>query len=585
MTTLIPKVDLKNGTSVPVGAINRPINEKLAEWVSVKDFGATGDGTTDDTVALQNAINYAAANGFYLTVPYGTYKITSTLDLKAKQVSIYGQGYQDKSPSIFGNFDGYLMDFSGNAPSTYYEPYYINGLKLVNANNGSALNSSGCLKLLYTGRVKVENCFIQAQGTCIYMLETISAAFNDTFLVGDSGTNPNPYSRGYSGGGRNCHVNGGRAYGFYIAYDIGGDSWVLNENNCEFNTIIIRTGPVTGLLVSGCHFESSGMVWTNAATLPTTTTSPWTDNGGNGYGWSGGITFLNTLVAFGAVGSPNGVAAPVFVNKTQSGYTGQLNLIGVSFAVGTSALATISASFDRTVATSLLSGTKVFIAGTTNFVAPATIPIDSYTSYTDLDANILMSGISKLQFTDSSAYIDLSNGTAIYGYTAVSLLSIYNGNGVQYNNGQFIPTVDNVISLGNGSKRYTTVYATTGTINTSDASQKQQIRDLNQAEKDAAIGIKKALKTFKFNDSVKEKGDKARIHIGVIAQEVKQIFETVGLNADDYGLFCSDTWYVLDGKTQDEKGFPYTSETPGAIEVTQLGVRYEELLAFVISAL
>ena len=58
MTTLITKYDLKNGGSTPTGAINRPINEKLNEWVSVKDFGAVGNGTTDDTAAVQAALNY-----------------------------------------------------------------------------------------------------------------------------------------------------------------------------------------------------------------------------------------------------------------------------------------------------------------------------------------------------------------------------------------------------------------------------------------------------------------------------------------------------------------------------------------------
>ena len=40
MTTLIPQFDLKNGGSTPTGAINRAINLKLQEFVSVLDFGA-----------------------------------------------------------------------------------------------------------------------------------------------------------------------------------------------------------------------------------------------------------------------------------------------------------------------------------------------------------------------------------------------------------------------------------------------------------------------------------------------------------------------------------------------------------------
>ena len=57
MTTLIPKYD--QGST---GAVNRPFNLKLQESISFQDFGAVGDGTTDDTTAVTNAINYVNNN-------------------------------------------------------------------------------------------------------------------------------------------------------------------------------------------------------------------------------------------------------------------------------------------------------------------------------------------------------------------------------------------------------------------------------------------------------------------------------------------------------------------------------------------
>ena len=70
MTTLIPK--FKQSLT---GAVNRAINFKLAEIVSIKDFGAVGDGTTDDTVAIQTALNNAGC----IYIPPGVYKTTTIL--------------------------------------------------------------------------------------------------------------------------------------------------------------------------------------------------------------------------------------------------------------------------------------------------------------------------------------------------------------------------------------------------------------------------------------------------------------------------------------------------------------------------
>jgi hypothetical protein len=147
----------------------------------------------------------------------------------------------------------------------------------------------------------------------------------------------------------------------------------------------------------------------------------------------------------------------------------------------------------------------------------------------------------------------------------------------------FRPGQDNYSTLGTSGRRWTTVYATTGTINTSDRNDKQDIEELSAAEQRVAVRIKGLIRKFRFKESVAAKGDNARIHFGVIAQDVQDAFTAEGLDASHYGLFCSDTFKVVNGKPVEKDSL--TQEYPeGAVDYTRLGVRYDELLAFVISA-
>lgn len=172
--------------------------------------------------------------------------------------------------------------------------------------------------------------------------------------------------------------------------------------------------------------------------------------------------------------------------------------------------------------------------------------------------------------TSASTAANLSGATlSTSSYTLLSSNSLValgnsSGQGIFVNGSSaFAPSNDGAMTCGAATFRWSTVYATTGTINTSDATQKEQIADLTAAELAVARRIKGLFKTFKFKDAVAAKGAGARKHIGVMAQDVQAAFAAEGLNASDYGVFCSDT---VDG-------------------VTTLGVRYEELLAFVIAAL
>lgn len=142
------------------------------------------------------------------------------------------------------------------------------------------------------------------------------------------------------------------------------------------------------------------------------------------------------------------------------------------------------------------------------------------------------------------------------------------------------PNADSAVvahSLGTASYRWSTVFAATGTINTSDVNEKQQIRVLDAKEKAVAVKLKGLIKAFKFNDAVAEKGDGARIHVGAIAQEVEQAFISEGLDPEKYAVFCRDVWFTIDGQQ--------TLGEAGAVRHERLGLRYEQLLAFIITTI
>ena len=146
--------------------------------------------------------------------------------------------------------------------------------------------------------------------------------------------------------------------------------------------------------------------------------------------------------------------------------------------------------------------------------------------------------------------------------------------GLRFGNGAIVPVdnsannSDNNTDLGGGTIRFDDIYATNGTIQTSDQNEKQDIASATTKELNVAKKLSALFKTFKWKDKVAEKGDKARTHTGIIAQEVQSAFSSEGLDASNYGLFTSDTWTNDDGKEQ-----------------TRLGVRYPELFSFIFSSI
>lgn len=158
------------------------------------------------------------------------------------------------------------------------------------------------------------------------------------------------------------------------------------------------------------------------------------------------------------------------------------------------------------------------------------------------------------------------------------------------------PGGDNVRSLGVSFWRWSVVYAATALINTSDARLKQQVANLSATERAVAKRLKGLIRTFKFTDAVEAKGDGARIHVGVMAQEVASAFEAEGLDPYKYAMFCFDSWDDKFEDVYEEQQVEQADETVKTVSVKtgqrkvleagdRFGIRYDQLLAFVISAL
>ena len=97
-------------TPAGVGAVATTVQSKLREFVSVKDFGAVGDGIADDTAAIQAALNSGA---YLVLLPLGTYKTTSTIYIPDR-VTFRGQG----TSSIIN-----ASAVSGAAIKSYFGPF------------------------------------------------------------------------------------------------------------------------------------------------------------------------------------------------------------------------------------------------------------------------------------------------------------------------------------------------------------------------------------------------------------------------------------------------------------------------------
>jgi len=686
------KSEFLEHTADDANAVSRNLQDKLDEVLSVKDFGAIGDGVTDDTEAIQAALNASSK----AVVPKGTYRVTDSIVIDFGKHLHLNSGATIKGESatpkpvirIYGAYsrltgDGYTSVVTTNnvtgGLSSWTDEGIINFGSLnestgINTNwamisdirvvgNGarsdayfnslsSALDNDIAIKMvnpqvfssfsasLYNSNISNVmfehvgigvDCEPVVQGNTFHNLFFYKVSkygfrfvgagensINQTFFhfcpgitfvhigtssaglpyfasrptEGISATNltGEPGSNGPAiTGSRNssfCYIESGNNNNFLMGRgntghaftDLGDDNTIFNLSSAKLGALFLPNG-----FTSSDEYIQNGLISHDGAYKQSSTdVGDVFQTNGSVKKRLGGYPLFGTgdkkkLATF-SINSPlrsfvvKVTANYGYVSASVSSWNSEEFVFGAFRGSSSSASAVILYRTKQSSSSSLCDlevvGDTVTIAFSSGHPGVRVVLDVEITGGYVVGGTIGDFGgftLTQLDGTDDST-ANVKSGPGFYSYQPT------------------VPGADNTLPLGSATLRWSEVFAGTGTINTSDAREKEAIAELSEAEKAVASDLKASIKTFKYSDSVQLKGDYARIHVGVIAQEVKSIFESHGLTAEDYGILCIDEWYELNGcvVSADEE----TGEYPdGAVKKDRYGVRYEELLAFIISAI
>lgn len=127
-------VDAQQVTYDPpfTGSVATNVEAKLAQTVSVKDFGAVGDGVTDDAAAIQAAEDWCASTGQSIYFPAGTYKCST--GITKKSVNWFGDGKYTSKLAYYGSST--FINATGTSPNR--KLFTISDMELNGTNAGAA---------------------------------------------------------------------------------------------------------------------------------------------------------------------------------------------------------------------------------------------------------------------------------------------------------------------------------------------------------------------------------------------------------------------------------------------------------------
>ena len=648
-------------TAAGSGVVARPVQSKLREFVSVKDFGAVGDGVTDDTAAINSAIDaVGTAGGGIVYIPAGVYAIGKTSAPYNPAIS----GSFDRDVIIDVQYDNVIIkgDGRGNTILTntitnttaargikigrridgvnYVDNVSVQDLTLIGNYTSGAPNSTntstgidisgsagvGCTNIKLE-RLEIRNCagygigfqrdgFINCIVSDVQIQDTSADGIDFKMDTNNSGygnliekVTVLRFGLGTASAQAGIDARTGVSIRDVYVAEYGGNlshvgvrinssiDTTASQQSSINNARCISTGGVgtkgfqfigfygrySNLYATGAEINywvrSSKSQYTNLVSVGATQGiyiyADASNEINNNLFTNAYVTGATTGVIL--AGSGTDLVENTFVNLVAESNTTNV-LIGAGVLRTTFIGGTVTGVSD--------SGTDTQILGTGGTAGPVRLGRSNIQHW-------LMSGDSSFNIltavnpagTPRAALIraDANSGELRLYTLANQDVVFYRNNAVRLRitDLEVRPGNDNLTSSGSAAARWSVVYAGTGAINTSDIREKQQIRDLSTKEKLVAEKLKKQIKSFKFNDSVNSKGDKARIHFGVMAQEVIQAFESEGLNAMEYAIVCYDEWDEVPELIDEDGEIVQEYQAAG----NRYGIRYDELLAFIISAM
>ena len=535
-------------------AVARTLANRFADVVNVKDFGAnvTASAATNNS-AIQSAINAAAVNGGTVYFPGpGTYNISTTItvpnnvkvnlasntDVPRNNFIINGIFYRDGiSPEGDSSNYGRYFHYKTNSSETTNANEYnfgrieitdsvsmvgssgskVNGLDVYH--NFGGPNSSG-------GRHAINGRLLHGYGGPA-ALGPPNPATTDRNYVATVGQ---VLTDAWEGGTAGSPL--GAFFGINAFAGAGGNStYIFNLTSGEFNTDIAPGN------VNRVHYHSGIQIASFIGTRGTSVDAAISiSNLGGPFGWKNGILM-------GAQNGRNALDTDSTAIKINSPHNTTIDVTGIL----------VPTIINHNAFVARVDGDQNCILELGKKTVNNTSVISWFADNTGIASSSIVSGPTKVIAMQCAS-------------TVIDALSLQ-------------PQTNNSTALGTASSRWTEVFAINGTINTSDGRNKQQVRSINEKEKSVATKLKSLIRAYKWNDAVESKGDKARIHFGIIAQDVKTAFEEEGINADEYGIFCYDEWDAVED-TKDENGEILIK---GRLAGNSYGVRYNELTMFILA--